>query len=397
MRLPATDLTGKRVLVTGGTGFIGGRLAERLVLEFRASVCALVPSIGRLSRISRLPIEFAHGDVRRLEDVVQAAADCDVIFHCAYGNRGSDRDRRRVTFEGTRNVVEAARRQGARRLVHVSTMMVYGEVRDGELDETAPHRYVGEWYPDSKIAAEKLVVRSFKRGDVPATIVQPTVVYGPYSPPYTVGILRRLLKKRIILVNGGEGLCNAVYIDDLISAMLLAAVRTEAIGESFLVSGEVPVTWRDFFGSYERMLGIDGTVSMSPQQALAYYRQCKKEQGTVRRLLRAAASNPHVRRRLATFPGGNVAMRLASELGGGNPSSQGSGTAKGSSSPTARPIHPLPPSQVKLYQAKQHVRIDKAKRLLGYEPAFDLGAGMDLTANWAAWANLVGRERPTSF
>jgi len=59
----------------------------------------------------------------------------------------------------------------------------------------------------------------------------------------------------VVLVNGGDGLCNAVYVDDVVQAMLLAATAKEGAGERFLVSGPRPVTWREFYGAYEAMLG----------------------------------------------------------------------------------------------------------------------------------------------
>ena len=388
MTAPRVDLSGKKVLVTGGTGFIGGRLVERLILDCRANVRVLVSSFGNLSRIARMPVEFVHGDITSQEQVQDAASGCDIIFHCAYGSRGSDKERRQVTVGGTRNIAEAAHTQGIERLIHVSTMMVYGKTGDGDLDETAPRRKMGDWYPDSKIEAEKLVFEQIKARSLPATIVQPTVVYGPYSPPFTVGILQRLHKKRIILINGGEGLCNAVYVDDLVSAMLLAAVRKEAVGEAFLVSGAEPVTWREFFACFEKMLNIDGTVSMAPEEALAYYRQGKKATGAVRRLCRAAAANPRVRRRVTRLPAGNIAMRLVDRVGNVSPAPPG--VEAETSGNTAKPIHPLLPYQIDFYQAKTRVRIDKAVRLLGYDPAFDLAAGMALTGKWASWANLLG-------
>lgn len=383
MRIPDADLAGKQVLVTGGTGFIGGRLVERLVLDCNANVRVLVSSVGNLSRIARLPIDIVQGDVTTAGDAERAAAGCDIIFHCAYGNKGSEKERRRITVQGTENVLTAARKAASKRVVHVSTMMVYGKAADSQLDETAARRYMRDWYPDSKIDAEKLVFDHIRDRAVPATVVQPTVVYGPYSPPFTVGVLNRLKRKRIILVDGGDGLCNAVYIDDLVTGMLLAAVKDEAVGEAFLISGEAPVTWREFFAKFEEMLGVHGTVSMSAPEARAFYRQTEREKWAVRQLLKMVSeltNRPRVRKRVERFPLGRTVVRLGERLAG-----------RRSPPGNDKPIHPLLPYQIDFYQAKTHVRIDKAKRLLGYQPAFDLEAGMALTERWAEWANLLYR------
>jgi nucleoside-diphosphate-sugar epimerase len=101
-------------------------------------------------------------------------------------------------------------------------------------------------------------------------ILQPTVIYGPSATPWTVDVLQWLKTSRVILVNRGSGLCNAVYIDDLITAILGAAVQERVIGERFLISGEKPVTWREFFRRFEHMLGFASTVEMSAAEAEAY-------------------------------------------------------------------------------------------------------------------------------
>jgi len=82
-------LRGKQVLVTGGTGFIGGRLVEKLVLECDAKVRVLVRNFAHSASIARFPLEIIQGDVTDTEAVRRAADGCDVIFHCAYGNSGT--------------------------------------------------------------------------------------------------------------------------------------------------------------------------------------------------------------------------------------------------------------------------------------------------------------------
>jgi len=107
MRDSEFDFSGKRVLVTGGTGFIGGRLVEKLVSCHDAKVRVLVRNYANAARIARMPIKMIHGDINNLEDVCNAVEGCDVVFHCAYGNSGSDNKRQEVNIEGTRNIAEA--------------------------------------------------------------------------------------------------------------------------------------------------------------------------------------------------------------------------------------------------------------------------------------------------
>ena len=395
-----SDLSGKRVLVTGGTGFIGGRLVEKLVLECQADVRVLVRNFARASRIARFSIEMVHGDVTSPGDVEQAVAGCEVVFHCAYGNRGSKEMQRLVNVEGTRNVLEAALHARVERVVYLSTLMVYGATPDGDLDETTPRRYSGTVYADSKLDAEKIAFEYAKKHGLSVTILQPTVVYGPFAPVWTVDVLQRLKTEQMILVNGGNGLCNAIYVDDAVNAMLLAAVKEEAVGEAFLISDGQPVTWRDFYGRHARMLGTAEMVSMSATELLKAYhaRKPRKTKGILKETLNILREEPLVRRRLlstseaATI--GKIGRSLVPKQIQQSLKRRIKGNSKTNHQRTApeegKSMRPMIPPVVRFYAAKTRVRIDKAKRLLGYQPVFDFESGMRLTEQWARWANLLG-------
>lgn len=390
-------LAGKRVLVTGATGFIGGRLAERLVLEHGAEVVALVRNFGSAYRLARFPVTFASGDVTDRQALAAAARGCDLVFHCAYGTTGSQRRRAWVNKEGTRRVLEAARAAGVGRVVNLSTLMVYGQTADGDLDETAPRRRFGNHYSDSKLAAEEIALGFSRSGGVPVTVLQPTAVYGPWGGVWTEAVLAALKSGRQILVNGGDGLANAVYVDDLVSAMLLAAVVDGAVGEAFLVSGEEPVTWRDFYGRFERMLGSERrTVDMTVEEALASYRQWKRERSRlVGEGLAVFKTDRQFRERMMATREmvwlRDLASAVLPERWQTGIKARISGSGGRPPAPASRelPIHPLTPQMIGFFRAKTRVRIDKARRILGYRPAFDFEAGMGITEEWARWANLL--------
>lgn len=388
---------GRRVLVTGASGFIGGRLAERLVLEHGAEVRALVRNLAGAYRLARFPVTIVRGDVTDPAALEAATRGCDLVFHCAYGTTGSQRSRAWVNREGTRRVLEAARAARVGRVVNLSTLMVYGRTADGDLDETAPRRRFGNHYSDSKLAAERIALAFSRSGGVPVTVLQPTAVYGPWGGVWTEAVLKTLKTGRQILVNGGDGLANAVYVDDLVSAMLLAAVTDGAVGEAFLVSGEEPVTWRELYGRFERMLGAERrTVDMTVEEALVYFRQWKRERSRLLgEGLRVFKSDREFRERMMATREMVWLRDLASSVlpeswqtrikarmsgGGGRPPA-----------PASRelPIHPLTPQMIGFFQPKTRVRIDKAKRVLGYKPVFDFAAGMGITEEWARWANLL--------
>jgi nucleoside-diphosphate-sugar epimerase len=378
---------GTRVLVTGATGFIGGRLLERLVIEEGATVRALVRDFSRAPRIARFPIEMVPGDITSHAAVDAAVAGCDYVFHCAYGSSGDDPQRKSTTVCGTETVLDAARRHGCRRVVHVSTFSVYGDPPAGDVGETAPRRYTGNAYGDSKIDAEKTALAYCARG-LSVAVVQPTIVYGPFASTWTVRPLYQLQDGGILLVNGGEGTCNAVYVDDVVTAMLSAATVPAAHGEVFLISGAAPVTWREFFECYRDALGRGALIPVTPEQARAQY-QAARPKGLLAdmtRVLKRETSRREVviRPRLQGSAGGRVLLHAA-EAAGLLPRAGAAVPA-----PSAAGPQPLHPSKVAMFASTARVRIDKARALLGFSPKFDVERGMALTTEWARWANLLG-------
>jgi len=392
------ELAGRTVLVTGAGGFIGGRLVERLVLECGAEVRALSRRVAGAVRLARFPVSIVRGDVTDRRDVEAAAEGCDVVFHCAYGTSGSQRLRGKVNRLGTRNVLEAAGRAGASRVVHLSTLMVYGETGDGDLTEEAPRRRLGNVYADSKRLAERSALEMARSGRVPATVLQPTAVYGPYGGVWTERVLTALRTGRVILVDGGRGLANHVYVDDLVSAMLLAAVEPAAVGEAFLVSSAEPATWKELYGAFERMIGQTRTVSMSAQEAREVWRRHRRARPwALPTLVGAIRGDRELRDRLFATRELVVLRELASTLlpeptqrrvkawisRGRPPGGGGAGSAD------QLPVHPLSPGEIAFLQARTRVRIDKARRVLGFRPVWDLEAGTEMTERWARWADLV--------
>lgn len=390
-------MRGRRILVTGASGFIGGRLVERLVRQ-GADVRVLVRNPASAGRLARFPLTFHLGDVTSTTDLDRAVQGCDLVFHCAYGTTGSQKRRAWVNRVGTERILEAAHRAGARRVVYLSTLMVYGQTADGDLDETAPRRRFGNAYSDSKLDAEGTALRYSSSGRVPVTILQPTAVYGPYGGVWTAQPLAALKTGRMILVNGGDGLANAVYVDDLVSAMLLAAVQDAAVGKAFLISGPEAVTWRDLYGHFARMLG-DGperTVSMTIEEAQAHYKKHRRETSRFHQeFLRTFKQDRGFRDRLMAtrelvalreLASSVLPERLQDRIKG---RMSGGGGRAATAGERGLPIHPLTPQMIGFFAAKTRVRIDKARRLLGYEPAFALQRGMELTEQWARWANLL--------
>jgi nucleoside-diphosphate-sugar epimerase len=388
-------LEGRSILVTGGTGFLGSRLIEKLILEQRACVRVLVRNFAHAARIARFPVEMVGGDITDETVVQKAVQGCDVVFHCAYDFTGTREHQKQVGIQGARNVCEAALRAGVSRLVHVSTFSVYAPMSDGDLTESSPWPRSTSAYVLVKREAERLLLDRHKRQGLPVVVLQPTLVYGPFSLHWTINTVNNLRTGLVPLVNEGEGSCNAVYIDDVINAMILAATQPDGVGETFLISGEQPVTWKTFYGAFEAVLGIRATVDMPERELNEELKKRIHRSRTIPRLL-YLARRPEFISLLAQLPVVRDSLKiLRNRLSDGQWEDlksrfyqSNSGDRRQNGRPD-RPIYVPDKMLLALYQSKTRVCIDKAKRQLGYVPQFDFDQGMDMTARFIRWANLL--------
>ena len=357
-----------RVLVTGASGFIGGRLVERLGLGGGMPVTALLRSLAGAARIARFPVRLVQGSLEDADALDRAVAGCEVVFHCAH-----DFSAEAPNLAGAEALAGACLRHGVRRLVYLSSFSVYEPLASGEIVETSAWPACEQPYVLAKRRTETALLARVRTGGLPVVILQPTVVYGPFCKPWTITPARLMRTGRIVLPDGGEGLCNAVYVDDLVDAMLLAADARGATGERFLVSGAQPVTWREFYAAFERMLSVSGVATLPSAEIERLQLQGEDEVD-----LRAVSRD--LRRVTRWRP-----ARLAADL-----MRTAIGTArwerlKGFTPP---PLHLPGGARLDMYRAKPWVRIDKARDGLAYAPSRDLALGMELTAEYVRWAGL---------
>jgi nucleoside-diphosphate-sugar epimerase len=251
--------------VTGGSGFIGGRLLDRLSRE-GWRVRALARSEASAATVSERGAEPARGDLSDPDAIRAGAEGAEVAFHCAahLGSWGSREEFEQVNVAGTRNVVEACRAAGVRRLVHTSSEAA---VTAGDplvdVDETAPLRPdSGSLYCATKARAEQ-VVRDRNGDGIETVVVRPRFVWGRGDRTILPGLVKSIEAGRFAWIGGGRQRTSTTHVDNVVEGLMMAAERGEPGGVYFVTDGD-PVVFRDFVSELVATQGVEPPTRSMP-------------------------------------------------------------------------------------------------------------------------------------
>jgi dihydroflavonol-4-reductase len=244
-----------RYLVTGATGFIGGRLVRQLV-NAGHDVVALVREPAAAMDLHDLGVELVGGDILDRPGLDRATAGADGVFHLAAWYRVGAHDRsaaEAINVHGTRNVLEAARDAGVGKIVYTSSIAVLGDTGRRVVDET--YRHDGPWlseYDRTKWLAHYEVAVPLADAGVPVVIVQPGLVYGPGDHSNVGDVLRDYLRRRLPVMPDQGGCWS--HVADTARGHILAMERGR-IGESYILGGECRL-WPDVLRLAEEITGV---------------------------------------------------------------------------------------------------------------------------------------------
>jgi 2-alkyl-3-oxoalkanoate reductase len=342
-------------------------MVEMLHLLDLAEVRPVVRTASSLARSSRFDLDGRVADAFDVSALTAAFAQCDIVVHAVAGSL-------QVVTGTLEPVYAAAERARVRRLVYLSSASVHGQApAPGTSDDSSLKLSQPLPYNTAKVRAERKLARLRARGSVEVVVVRPGIVLGPRSF-WVTSFAETLLAGHAYLINEGRGICNSIYVDNLVHALYLAMTVPGIDGQAFLVGDREQVTWLDVYRPIAEALGFDlqDVPSLDPvSRVAARYRW---EAMRASRPARQVLSLFHPRLRRAVVAALTALLRRS---------------PRPSPSPWTVPPPASPRATLEmslLYRCDYKLPHDKATRLLGYEPIVSFTEGCRRTVGWLAFA-----------
>jgi nucleoside-diphosphate-sugar epimerase len=316
------NLKNKTLLITGIGNFISLRVAE-MAIERGMKVRGLDSSSEQAKNAEKLGVSVFIGDTNDEIALTKACDGADIVFHAASLNEpgGSIDIFRRVNVSGTVKTATVAKKAGVKAFVHLSSVLVYGFRYPDNIAENGPLRDENNPFCQTKIESENEVLKFNNPNDFGVILIRAGDVYGPDADAWVIRPLEMMRKKKFAFINGGRGICNHVYVDNLVDGIFLA-MEKETYGEAFNITDGCQTTWKEY---YTRLAEISGysqpIISLPAMVAKAVIQQ----------------------------QGKNAEM---------------------------------PPESIDFITRNHTYSIEKARNILGYEPRISLDEGMAQTAKW---------------
>lgn len=250
--IPEKQNSGPRVLITGATGFLGTRLAEKL-LSRGYRVRALARKLSNVDRLKKLGAEVFYGDVAGIDSLKEAFAGVDFAIHAAADTAGRKDESESSSILGTRNMAEVCRKRNVK-LVYISSCSVYGvaDYRSGQVvDEESSLERLPEargFYSYGKLKAEEIVTAAMKDG-LKAVVLRPGTFFGPGTEVYTP-MMGFKAGSIFAIIGNGKFVLPLIYIDNLIDAVIISMEKDAALGRVYNVVDHDAPTKREYVNRF---------------------------------------------------------------------------------------------------------------------------------------------------
>jgi nucleoside-diphosphate-sugar epimerase len=318
-----------KILVTGGTGFTGTALVERLLQEGHQVVALDYKEGLQCDRLRKLGADVVIGSVTDQAAVERSVRGTEFVFHLAAAFRElnvPDSFYDEVNVEGTRVVLHAARRAGVRKFLYCSTCGVHGNVDRPPANEDAPI-HPADYYQRTKYEAEPLVKR--EAGAMETVILRPAAIYGPGDPERFFMIFKRVARGTFPMFGDGRTLYHPLYIDNLVDAFLLCMPPGTGQGREYLIADEKYYPIEEIVKAVGRALDVPVRIPHYPV--------------------------------LPVVAVGHLVEKVCKPFG---------------------ITPPIFPRRVDWYRQNRAFDISRARRELGYAPKIELDEGLRRTGRW---------------
>jgi nucleoside-diphosphate-sugar epimerase len=333
-----------KVLVTGAAGFIGGHLVEMLVAR-GDEVRALVRRGEDTHRLQMLEgVEIMEGDLTDAGSLERAVRGVQRVYNVAAktGPWGLEAAYRAVNVQGLAALIHAAMDAGVRRIVHTSSITVYGHRLNGIVTEDRPYRTEDNPYSRTKIAGEKLICELVREHGAPVVVVRPGWVYGPRDTASFARVVQFVESGRAFVIGTGNNIVPVVYVRDVAQGLIRAGdADDEAVGRAYNIVDDRWTTQAEYLNTIADALEVPHVSRKLPRSAL------------------------YVAGRMA-----EVVWRAAGRRRGAPP--------------------PLTTYGVTLLGGHQQFSAERAYRELGYAPEFDVKQGVAAGVRWYLDARASG-------
>ena len=355
-----------KVAVIGAGGFIGTRLIEQFHLGGGPTVVALVRRPSSLALPARFSLETHLADALDIDAMARAISGCTAVIHTALGDPAQI-ERMPVAL------CLAAAAAGVRRLVYLSSASVHGQNPAPGTDESTPlkvHQSLD--YNSAKIRAEHKFFAECRRHSLVGFALRPGVVYGPRSR-WIGDLATDLIEGRAWLYEGGRGICNGVYIDNLVTAIACCLHATDDAAGAYLIGDAEKITWEQFYRTAAVHLDVSWKQIHEITRLPAFKRSWQDRAGR-------AAAHPFVQRLLPLVPRG-LKSRARAVL-----SASALAPRPDSWTIPDRPGPRITQEMALLQQCAWKFPHTRAEQHLDYRPAVTFETGMERSFAWWRFA-----------
>ncbi|MDA2920908.1 NAD-dependent epimerase/dehydratase family protein [Desulfobacterota bacterium AH_259_B03_O07] len=267
-----------KAIVTGGTGFIGSRLVQKLVEKGHEVKC-LVRRTSNLELLNKLGVELCYGDLSDPDSLMQVTKGGDVVFHLAamVSDWGPKDQFSENNVDATRTLLKAANETGVKRFLHMSTSTViwrsdFWEIHNLEdIDETFPYpENYNDFYNETKAEAEKLVVEFYAETGLETIVFRPSNVWGGGDRVILPRIIMAAKKGILFPMGSGRRWVSPCHVDNLVQALLLAAEIDNKGGNIYFINDGIKIEHMEFLSRLLKAVGIDWSQKLAIPYSLAY-------------------------------------------------------------------------------------------------------------------------------